>query len=151
MINKTTIIIATSAPKKFKLGAAIIKWWQKTDFSHVLIIKDDIVYQASHGYVNATHIDVFLEENIIFNSYTVDESTVDFEFIKRQLGKHYGYKQLINIASRYLFGIRLFKRDGNSRFICSEFVGKALKLDWITDETTPLEIDTYLRTKNGCC
>ena len=140
------IKVATSSPIKFKIGAEIIKATQGTEFSHVLIIHRDIVFQASHGEVNATHIDVFLEENKIINEYILEHDAVDFDFVKRQLGKKYGYKQLISIAFRMLFGVKqLFKDNKNQSFICSEFVGKALRLDWVNDETTPAEIDSYLK------
>jgi hypothetical protein len=139
------MIIATSSPKKFKIGAALIKFYQNTSFSHVLIIKDDLVYQASHGFVNCMHMDNFLVENEIIHQYEISDESVDFEFVKKQLGKPYSYKQILNIATKFLIGIKLFSKNDNSQFICSEFVGKALKLDWVTDDTTPLEIDNYLK------
>jgi len=41
------------------------------------------------------------------------------------------------------------KGNGDQKFICSEFVGKALKLDWVDDLTTPEEINNYLKDKYG--
>lgn len=143
------MIIATSSPKKFKLGAFLIKKYQKTEFSHVLIIKDDLVFQASHGCVNSTYLDTFLEDNKIIHEYNLNDNLIDFDFVKKQLGKKYGIKQIINISLLYLLGIRIFSYDNNQRFICSEFVGKALKLKWVNDLTTPKEIDNYLRELNG--
>jgi hypothetical protein len=141
------IKIAVSSPIKFKIGAELIKKVQGTEFSHVLIIYKDLVFQASHGAVNVTHIDVFLADNKIINEYEVKHEDIDFDFVKRQLGKKYGYKQLISIGIRYLFGIKQFFKDNkNSSFICSEFVGKALRLDWVDDETTPAQIDEYLKS-----
>lgn len=140
------IKIATSSPKKWKIGAEIIKSVQGTEFSHVLIIHKDLVFQASHGEVNVTHIDVFLEENKIIAEYLVEHEAVDFDFVKKQLGKKYSYRQLVSIGMRYLFGIKQFFKDNKDQsFICSEFVGKALRLDWVNDETTPAEIDNYLK------
>ena len=139
--------VATSKPNTFKIGAEIEKLAQGTEFSHVLIVDGDLVYQASHGLVNCMYIDNFLAENIIINEYEVPDSEVDMIFVKKQLGKKYGYQELLSIAMNYLFGIKQFIRDdGNKTFICSEFVGKALKLDWVDDSTTPLEIDQYLKT-----
>lgn len=143
------MIIATSAPNKFKIGAALIKFYQKTEYSHVLIIDGDLVYQASHGFVNCMHIDVFLEHNNIIDVLEVDDSKVDLEFVKKQLGKKYGFIQLLNIATRFLFGIKLFKNDGNQKFICSELVGKALHLDWVNDQTDPKQVFEYLRHGNS--
>lgn len=144
------IKIATSSPIKWKIGAEIIKSVQGTTFSHVLIIHRDLVFQASHGAVNVTHIDVFLADNKIITEYEVPHEAVDFDFVKRQLGKKYSYRQLVSIGMKYLFGIKQFFKDNKDQsFICSEFVGKALKLDWVNDETTPAEIDAYIRGKYG--
>lgn len=143
------MIIATSAPKKFKIGAELIKLYQNTEFSHVLIIKDDVVYQASHGFVNAVYIENFLDDNKIFSQYSIPDESVDMDFIKKQLGKPYSYKQIFNIATEFLFGIKFFGRNGNQQFICSELVGKALKLDWVDDNTTPAQINEYLRGLDG--
>jgi len=144
------MIIATSSPIKKKIGAELIKSYQGTAFSHVLIIDGDLVYQASHGLVNCTYIENFLAENTIINKYEVDDSLIDMLFVKQQLGKKYSYKQIINIATKFLFGVKFFSKNGNSQFICSEFVGKALRLDWVNDETTPLQIDQYLKeSKQG--
>jgi hypothetical protein len=136
--------IITSSPIKFKIGAELIKFYQKTEFSHIAIIKDDLVFQASHGYVNCTYIDNFLAENFIIDHFEVTESSVDMNFVYRQLGKKYSYMQILEIAIKYLTGIRISKK--NDKFICSEFVGKALRLDWVDDFTSPKDIDAYLKS-----
>lgn len=142
------MIIATSAPKKWKVGAELIKWYQGgTKYSHVLILKDDLVFQASHGNVNCQHIDVFLQNNDICDVFTIEEDCIDFEFVKKQLGKPYGFLQLVNLALKFFFNARIFKKDGDQKFICSEFVGKALKLKWVNDFTTPKEIIEYLKNR----
>jgi hypothetical protein len=144
------MIIATSSPIKFKVGAELIKLYQKTQFSHVLIIKDDLVFQASHGKVNCTHINIFLEENKIVNFYEIEDSAIDFDFVKKQLGKKYSIKQIITIAAKFIFGIKhLYGDNGNSSFICSEYVGKALMLEWVNDQTSPADIDKYLKENYG--
>lgn len=126
------------------LGAWFIKIYQNTTFSHVLILDGDLVYQASHGSVNCVHIDVFLEKNKLITQFEVHDLDVDMIFIKKQLGKAYDYKQLFKFAIKYLTGIRLHSSNGNGKFVCSEFVGKALKLSWVTDYTSPKEIADYL-------
>ena len=143
------MIIATSAPKKWKIGAQLIKFYQKTEYSHILIIDNDLVYQASNGEVNCMHIDVFLEHNNIIDVVEVADHLVDMSFVKKQLGKGYGFTQLINIATRYLLGIKLFKNDGNQKFICSELVGKALHLEWVNDQTDPKLVFEYLKNGNS--
>ena len=139
------MIIITSSPIKWKIGAELIKFYQKTTFSHVAIIQGDLVFQASHGYVNCTHIDNFLAENRIIHRYKISDESVDMDFVKRQLGKKYSTGQLIEIVIKFLTGIKITSK--NDKFICSEFVGKALSLDWVNDHTTPLEIDQYLKSQ----
>lgn len=141
------MIIATSSPNTFKIGAELIKLYQGTSFSHVLIIQNDLVYQASHGMVNCMYIDNFLSKNNIIHTYEVEDSLVDVDFIKQQLGKDYGYMQLILIPFLKAVNAKL-KGNNNDKFICSEFVGKALRLDWVDDLTTPKEIDNYLKSHN---
>jgi hypothetical protein len=139
------MIIITSSPNTWKVGAELIKFCQGTTFSHVAIIHDDLVFQASHGYVNCTHIDNFLKDNKIIYKYDIVDSAVDMDFIKKQLGKKYSTWQLIQIAIKYLTSIKITSK--NDKFICSEFVGKALRLDWVNDHSTPLEIDQYLKSQ----
>jgi hypothetical protein len=138
------MIIATSCPKKWKIGAELIKFYQKTKFSHVAIIKGDLVFQASHGSVNCTHISVFLQDNIVINRFYVGNDKVDMAFVKLQLGKGYSVLQVLQIAFKYLTGIKITIGNGNQQFICSEFVGKALRLPWVDEHTTPAQIAEYL-------
>jgi hypothetical protein len=139
------MIVATSTPRTWKIGSELIKFWQKTEFSHVLIIKDDLVFQASHGYVNCTYLDTFLSENKIISKYVVEDEFVDFGFVKSQLGKKYSFWQLVMIPVCKWLKVK-WSGNGDSSFICSEYVGKALRLDWVTDLTTPKEIDDYLKS-----
>jgi hypothetical protein len=139
------MIIATSAPNKFKIGAWLIKVYQKTEYSHVLIIDGDLVYQASHGLVNCMYIDNFLKDNVIIDRFDVPDSAVDMTFVKKQLGVGYAVRQLIAIAVKYVTGIKLFSNHADAKFICSEFVGQALRLPWIDDYSTPKEIAAYLK------
>jgi len=138
------MIIVTSAPKNWKIGAELIKFYQKTKFSHVAIIKGDLVFQASHGSVNCTYISVFLKDNEIIDRFYVSNDRIDMNFVKLQLGKKYSFWQVIQIAIDYVFNIRITINNGNQKFICSEFVGKALRLPWVNEHTTPAQIAEYL-------
>ena len=139
------MIIATSYPKRFNILSWLIAKVQGTKFSHVLIIDEriNLVFQASHGYVNAQNTKIFVEENIIIDKYKVPDSSVNYDFIISNLGVPYGKMQLVFTSLHLLFKWR-FKDNGNQYFICSEFVGRALKLDWVNDSTTPKEIHDYL-------
>ena len=140
------MIIVTSSPKKFKIGAELIKFYQGTEFSHVAIVRGNLVFQASHGHVNCMHIDTFLQDNKVIDKFKVADSAVDMDFVYHQLGKPYGYIQIFEIAIKYLTGIKILINNRNKQFICSEFVGKALHLEWVNDYTTPKEIAEYLKS-----
>jgi hypothetical protein len=140
------MIIATSSPKKWKIGAELIKWYQGTQYAHILLIKDNLVFQASHGSVNCMYIDVFLENNKIIKTFEITEDKIDMDFVYKQLGKPYSIRQILEIAFKFITNIKILSSNGNDQFICSEFVGKALRLDWVNDLTTPLEVVKYLES-----
>lgn len=143
--------IASSRPIKAKIGSNLIMWFQKTDYSHVLVILNDMVFQASHGYANNVPLEHFLEENMIVNSIEIQKEVCDFEFLFYKLGKQYGYLQIIEIAQKFILLTKLkiikkfkYRDNGSQSLICSEYVGKFLKLEWVNDLTDPKEIITYL-------
>jgi hypothetical protein len=140
------MIIITSSPIKWKIGAELIKFYQKTEFSHVAIVRGNLVFQASHGHVNCMHIDIFLQDNKVIDKFKVPDCAIDMNFVYHQLGKPYSYVQILEIAFKFVTGIKAFKNNGNNQFICSEFVGKSLQLDWVNDYTSPKEIADYLRS-----
>lgn len=142
------MLIATSTTRKWKPFSALIKWYQNTEYSHVFILSDNLIYQASHTSVNCYYVDNFIKENKIITSYEVPDHLVDLEYVKKQLGKPYGVGQIFKLAFMVLTGIKL-KQNGDKRFICSELIGKALKLEWVNDYTTPAEIDSYLKRIKG--
>lgn len=155
---KSDIYIASSSPIKNKIGSGLIKWYQKTSYSHVFMIYGDFVFQASHGLVNVWHIENFLKENKIIDKIKVEKETIDFSFMLKQLGKLYGYSQLIEISLRYIFVIKLkvisqirfrkiFKDNKDRKYTCSEYMGRTLKLAWVNDDTTPKDIIEYIKLK----
>lgn len=156
LINESTdlkVTIASSEPINKKIGSEVIKFYQKTKFSHVLIIVNDVVFQASHGRVNAFHITEFLSENKIIDSIEIDHKECDFEFMFKTLGRKYGFIQLYKISVKYLLLTKIkiiknfkYKDNGDKYLICSEYVGRFLKLPWVNDLTSPGEIIAYLMT-----
>ena len=141
------IVVATSAPRKFKIGSELIKLYQKTKFSHTLIVKDGIVYEASHGSVHETNFQLWRLDNKLINIYILDDGAVDLEYVKSMVGVKYGFGQIFRIAFKFLFGVTFNRNNGNARLICSEYVGRALRLDWVNDFTSPEEIDSYLKQR----
>lgn len=159
MLNSENIYIGSSSPIKYKIGAELIKWYQKTEYSHVFIIYGDFIFQASHGMVNIWHIDNFLKENRIIDKIKVEKNKVDTSFMTKELGKPYGYSQIMEIALRYVFVMKLkiissnrfrkiFKDNGDLKHVCSEYLGKVLKLSWANDDTTPKDIIEHLKKEN---
>jgi len=147
------IEIASSRPIESKIGSNLIMFAQKTDYSHVLIIINGMVFQASHGYANSVSMDNFLKANVIVDRISIKKEKCDLEYLFTTLGNRYGYLQLIRIAmiflrfSRIRFVDKFARKDnGNSRVICSEYVGKFLMLDWVNDLTDPEDVITYLKS-----
>ena len=145
--------IASSRPNTHKIGSSIIMWYQNTNYSHVLVIVNDMVFEASHGMAHIDMMEKFLKENVIVNRIEIPKEKCDFEYLFSTLGNAYGYSQIIEIASRYIFLLKLklirkfkYKDNGSSQVICSEYVGKVLRLDWVDDLTSPEEIVSYLLT-----
>lgn len=129
------IVIGFSTPKKFKFTSWLIRKFQGTSYSHIYILMKpspksklpfDKVFQASHGDVNALTSENFKDDNIIFYEYEIDikeETYFDVaSWLWRQLGKPYGFLQLLAIA----FNIN---KDSNKNraYICSELAGRVLK------------------------
>lgn len=145
--------IASSQPLVPMIGSEVIKWFQGTSYSHVLIIINDMVFEANHNGVVVIPLEEFLQTNKIVNCIEIDKSKLDFEFLFYSLGKKYGYTQIFKIALKYLFMTKLkilkgigIKDQSSKSLICSEYVGKALRLSWVNDYTDPEDIITYLLT-----
>ena len=134
-------IIATY-PKKFKIAAWLISKIDGCNYSHIAMVDDtfELVYQASHGFVNVWHIDNFLEENNVVHIF--EWSQFNDTWIRHQLGKKYSIFQLVWIVIYKLTGMK-FKSNGDSKFICSEFAGKGMGIT-ADDYTTPKYIVNYL-------
>lgn len=129
------ITIGFSTPKKFKFTSFLIRLFERSDYSHIYIkmgasknspLPFDKVFQASHGDVNAMTFLNFKDDNKIIHEYTIEVSEEQYfkcaRYSWNQLGKPYGFMQLVGIA----FNIDCF-RNGQDKFICSEFAGILLK------------------------
>jgi len=145
------ISIASSRPVDNKIGSDLIMWYQNTDYSHVLIIVNDMVFQASKGFTNNVPLSEFLLEHKIVNIIEIQKEKCDFKFLFSNLGKRYGYNQIVDIALKFLLVTKFkiirrfkYKDNGTQNLICSEYVGKFLMLEWVNDLTNPKEIIEYL-------
>lgn len=129
------ITIGLSTQKGFKIGSKLIRMASGTPYSHVFIkmnpssgSKLDFakVFQASHGDVNAIKYDNFTNSSHIIKEYNIEVSDEDYfriaDYLWEQLGKRYGFTQLISI---YL-GVR-WANNNESRFICTELAAMVLE------------------------
>jgi hypothetical protein len=139
------IVVATSAPIKPTLYSWLIQKYQNTNFSHVLIIKDGIVYEASKASVHTSFFYDWVKSSKLINIYLLDDSKVNLSYVVSKIGTKYGWGQSFRIAIKYIFRFTINVNNKDTRLICSEYVGRALMLDWVTDYTTPKDIDNYLR------
>lgn len=126
------LIIGFSTPKKFRLASFLIRLFERSVYSHIYIkmmpnsasgLDFPKVFQASHGDVNAQHFDSFREKNHIFYEYKIEITDAKYyeiaSWLWLQLGKPYGFLQLIGIALKL--------KIGSKGFICSELAGMVLK------------------------
>ena len=130
------IYIGLSSPKKFKIGSALIKWGERTPYSHVYIRRKsnrigEYIYQASGaGGVNFMGIDIFLHENEIIEEYEFEVQDIIplLRFFISNAGRKYSFKQIWVLTKIIFFqdklGIKYNPKedeiDGNDKFICSE-------------------------------
>lgn len=158
------IIIGFSRAKSaWAIGSTAIAAAEKRDYSHVYVRSYDaetslqMVYQASHGYVNSMTLDNFIVDNIIAKEYrletTITQYTDIMRFMKSNLGVPYSRLQLCLIAIKKLFHFEVNIRNGDSAEICSEFGARVVQLDGINvgtdlDFMTPSDIDRILRSNN---
>lgn len=129
------ITIGFSTPKKFKIASSLIRLYEGSKFSHIYIKMESSptsklpfakVFQASHGDVNAVVYDIFKESNHIIEEFEIEIDDAKYfdtaSWLWHQLGKPYGFMQLIQIA----FKMRK-ETNEDSRFICSELAGMVLR------------------------
>lgn len=125
----TKCFVGFSYPKKFKLGAWLISFWMKKDYSHAYLRfeSDEIstVYQASHGMVHFREFSNFKEENNVIAEYSWDldrynlkQLMLDCVFLA---GEEYAYKDLPVI---FIYDITGLDLGDNKGYVCSSLVAK---------------------------
>lgn len=155
------LIIGFSKSKSpWKIGSQVIRIGEKRDFSHAyiryecILSKEQIVAQASHGYVNEMNYDIFQEHNIVCQEYELkcnDDQFIEvITFIRKNLGIDYSKLQIFFLAIKKLlhFEIKVYNRD--KEFICSEFAARICQIAGITvptylDYFTPSDLNTLIK------
>lgn len=162
-------IVFTKSRKKFPILSWLIRLIWNTEYSHTAIVfhsnkyNTDLVYQASATGLNfmAKHLFDKEHEIVYQESIEIDEKTHDL-IIKNCInrsGYKYGTLQSIGVGLVYLFGKYNIKiknpfSDGQTKWICSEWVAETLSLiydDYKPDLETvsPKDVYDYLKTRNN--
>lgn len=156
---KKIVIGFSRAKNPWALGSAIIRASEKRNFSHAFIMYEDpitkltMISQASHGMVHDCFLDEFLKANIIVKKYEIECSNdqwLDFyTFNRKHQGVKYSMFQLIGLSIVKLFHIKLWFKNGDREFICSEWAGRVCvilnkPMPENLDEITPSDLDKYL-------
>lgn len=155
---KRLTLYFTTAPRQ-GFVSNIIRWVQKTPFSHVAIglnigsLDRNIVYEAIGKGVVCQEYSNWLEENKIIAEFAIEYDVEEYKRVQQkcidQLGKPYGFRNLLAIA----LGRTQVIDDGKS-FICSELAYMATKnqlpeLYKNQDVVTPKDLYEALIKKYG--
>jgi hypothetical protein len=119
--------VCNTRSKKPKLAGKIIMKWEKTDYSHSILIFDDIVYESSYFGCEIQLLDKFLKTDIIVTEARIELDDETYEALQMLADMYvtddvpYGYLTLLGIALNETIGVKWFA-DGKKSMICSEFV-----------------------------
>jgi hypothetical protein len=161
------LTIGFSKPRKFKIGSWLIRWSEKTSFSHIYIqwssqfLEREIIYQASQSMVHFIEGKRFNEINqtlykfdILLNSSTKKKV---IQYAMDRAGVKYSYKQLLGLSIAKILNLLGFKasnplKDGRSGYVCCELVAEVLiELGFVMpqdlDDITPKDVFDYLMGK----
>lgn len=151
------------ARSKLALGSKVIQLVDKRDYSHCYIKYNHpvtgltIITQAAHGFLNQFSLGIFLLDNVIVKEYefnvTKDQYIAMLSYIHLNLGRKYGYFELVKIAIKKLFKIQVDRGDGDKTYICSEFAARICEILNILptesrDYLEPSDLDTLLTNIN---
>lgn len=150
------IVVGFSTPRKFNILSWMIKWFEKSTFSHSFICIDHkVVFHATGDGVNLMPLSKFLERSKVQKQYffkldPYQEMRFD-GFIKGCIGKEYSQAQLLLIVAEKYFGLINPKSNGFRKYICSELVADVMSyvFNWKFSEPhdfiTPKELEAFLK------
>lgn len=150
--------IGFSRPKTWMIGSALIRLFERAEFSHAYLrwsaesLQRDLVYQASHGMVHFVSGARFDEQAQTVREYEISLTDEQFnEVVKKCVdlaGVKYGLLQLAGMSLERLSGLRNPFRDGDKTFVCSELVGTVLnilyKIDMDLEFAGPRQLEKLL-------
>ena len=116
-------------------------------YSHTFMVfecnGEPIVLHATGKGVNAIHWNIFKLKNKIVKMVEIVDSqkiTAAFSYCVSKLGNPYGFLAIVAI------GLGIHYEDGEKTLICSEYVARALSLEFqkLEDLVTPADIEASL-------
>lgn len=130
-------IAFSKARSKLAILSYLIRLVEKVKFSHALLrwhsetLKQDLVYQASHGmshFLSGTRFDIGAETIAEYEIELTEEQHIKvMQKCVELAGIKYGYFQLAGMAFERLTGLKHPFRDGSKTYVCSELVGEVLR------------------------
>lgn len=143
----------------YALGSKVIQLGANKPYSHCYIKYNHpitgltLITQAAHGFMNQFSLGIFLADNQIVKEYdfnvTKEQYVAMLSYMHLNLGRKYGYSELIKIAIKKLFGVQVDRGDGDKTYICSEFAARVCEvLNILTIESRdyiePAQLDDLL-------
>lgn len=135
------LIIGFSTPKTFNPLSYLIKWYLDVPYSHSYLkwtdpnLERTIIYEASHLFVHYIEFNNWLAKNNIIYEFSIDldenKHKELMQFCIDNCSKPYNFTTLIDFVFKTNYG-----NDGESSYICSELVARALSIDDI-DQIDP--------------
>lgn len=135
----------------FKLGSTVIRAVEKRPYSHVYICyscpfsNEQIVSQASHGFVNETEFNIFKQQNEVIKEYEITCDKNQFKnvinFSRKHLGVKYSQLQILWIGIKKILHIQVGDKNNDLEFICSEWGVRICEIAEL--EKAPENIDTF--------
>lgn len=129
------IRVAFSVPRGIDLISSAVKFAQGTEYSHVCVVFNDSVFQASFGKgVYLQDRKEFRRLNRTVKSFTVEiEESMFYSYIESVLGKPYSATQALGLGLKVVlsrFGINISNpvRNKSESYVCSEVVADILSL-----------------------
>jgi len=148
--------VGFSKPKsKLAVVAHIIRFIEKTDFSHVYLQMGQVIVHANHLGVGVIYAPTFFEKNtsVIYEPLEMNRDQFEqiIQIILPYLGKKYGFFQMIGVFIALV--CKLPKNPITKGYLCSEFIALILqkayniKIDKDINLITPKDILYLLRNK----
>ncbi len=163
--NKHIYIVFSRAKSPLALFSKLVAWIEKRKYSHAAVqiaepaTREPLIFQASHNLVNFFYKPVFMDHNIIVETWHIEVTPLEYlsiwAYSVKKMGSDYGWKELISILTKKLFHVRGWFRNGDKSNICSELAARVLRISGMAmpedlDNLTPSDLNKILcKCENG--